>query len=201
MCRSVAVEKFARAALIAAGLLATAPSAAVADRICDELWFSRNWVMDQAGYCFGSALGRALFDNADCTGQQVTLTPAQTAFVTEIRHRETALGCSVNTAQTTLNMPDLALRKRLSVQPLPHEDFQGWGCLGYIGPQVRLHEAPDRASAQVGRITGGDWVSVGGFEAVNGWMYVLTYGPSWGSFLSGGWMPTEPMIRCEAEAG
>ena len=197
------MRRIAKVSIIAIGVLTVSSSVAIASRICDELWFTRNWVMDQTGYCFGSALGQAQFDNSDCAGQQITLTPVQRAFVTEIRRRESTLGCSVNTARSALDMPDLALRKRLERQPVRHEgdNMEGWGCLGYVGPQVRLHVGPSSTSAQVGRIEAGDWVGIGGHEAIDGWMYVLTYGPSWSAFRSAGWMPEGLTISCEAEAG
>ena len=36
---------------------------AAADERCHDLWFARNAIMDRAGYCFGSVLGQAVFDN------------------------------------------------------------------------------------------------------------------------------------------
>lgn len=194
---------FAKIAVSALVVLAASTSVAMADRVCDELWFTRNWVMHQAGYCFASPLGRAQFDNSDCSRQAIDLTPEQSAFVTEIRRREATFGCSVNTKRSTLEMPDLELRKRLERQPLPHEgdNMDGWGCLGYVGPEAALRAAPDATSAEVGRIASGDWVGVDGYQAVEGWLYVVAYGPSWETFRSGGWIPMGQAIRCELEAG
>ena len=47
------------------------PVTAVADALCDELWLTRNMVFDRAGYCFGSNLGEAIFDNSDCNSRGV----------------------------------------------------------------------------------------------------------------------------------
>lgn len=185
----------------AIAVLAASASAAFASRHCDELWFTRNWVMDQAGYCFGSALGQATFGNSDCLGEQIALSPAQTALVGEVRRIESIHGCSVDTGRAALDFPELPLRMRLTVQPMPHEEMLGWGCLGYAGREVALHAAPATGSAQVGRIDPGDWVSVGAYQPVDGWMYVSTHGQAWGSFRSGGWTPLETTMTCEQEAG
>ena len=40
-------------------LCALLASPAAASDVCDDLWFTRNLIMDRAGYCFGSVLGRA----------------------------------------------------------------------------------------------------------------------------------------------
>ena len=196
------MKRIARFFVSSAFVVATS-TAATASSICDDLWFTRNWVMSQAGYCFGSVLGMAQFDNTRCTGQNITLSPVQTAFVTEVRRRETVLGCSVDTGRTTLRIADVALRKRLQYQPMRHEgdNMEGWGCLGFVGPEVSLRSAPRVGAEQVGHIVAGDWVSIGGYEPVDGWTYVMTYEPNWGGFRSGGWMHLEQSIRCEAEAG
>lgn len=197
------MKRVAKFSIVTSVFLAASSTAATASRICDDLWFTRNWVMHQAGYCFGSILAQAQFDNSGCTGQQITLTPAQSAFVAEIQRRESVLGCSVNNSRSTLDMPDLALRKRLEHQPVRHEgdNMEGWGCLGYRGGPIALHAGPNVASKQVGRIDAGDWVGIGGHDTVDGWIYVTTHAPSWGKFRSGGWMLMGQTVSCDAEAG
>lgn len=197
------MKRVARFSILTTILFAASGTVATASRVCDDLWFTRNWVMHHAGYCFGSTLGQAQFDSSDCTGHQITLTPAQSAFVTDIQRREAALGCSVNTGRSTLDMPDMPVRNRLERQPVRHigDNMEGWGCLGYAGPQIALHAAPNVVSTQVGRIDSGDWIGIGGHEAVDGWVYVTTHGPSWSSLRSGGWMQMGQTISCEAEAG
>jgi len=54
-------------------LLAALAAPAAALEICDELWFTRNLIYDRAGYCFSSPLGRAVFDNSDCTGSALKI--------------------------------------------------------------------------------------------------------------------------------
>ena len=54
-------------------LLFLIASPAAASDVCHDLWFTRNLIMDRAGYCFGSMLGKATFDNSDCTGKNVSL--------------------------------------------------------------------------------------------------------------------------------
>ena len=43
------------------------PVQAWALEICDDLWLTRNLIFDRAGYCFGSVLGKSVFDNEGCT--------------------------------------------------------------------------------------------------------------------------------------
>ena len=135
--------------------------------------------------------------------QQVTLTPAQSDFVAEIQRLEAQLGCSVDTGRSTLDMPSVEIRLRLEQQPLPYvgDNEEGWGCLGYDGAGITLFSAPSTGSTPLGRIDTGAWIRVGGYQAVNGWQFVTTYGPSWNTFRSGGWMQPGIALSCQAEAG
>ena len=86
--------------LILALILLASPAAA-AD-VCDDLWFTRNLIMDRAGYCFGSALGQAVFDNGNCIGKSVSLSTQLQRQVAEIRELEKQIPCKVDTARTRL---------------------------------------------------------------------------------------------------
>ncbi len=96
----------------------------------------RNLIMDRAGYCFGSALGQALYDNGDCIGKQVSLSPAQSRQVQNIQRLEAEIGCKVNTGSRRLDLPNMELLRRLHDMPLP--DNGGWACIGWQGAAVPL---------------------------------------------------------------
>ena len=72
----------------------TLPIGAFAGETCEDLWFTRNLIMDRAGYCFGSALGQSLFDNGDCLGKSVVLDAASSRLVQELRAREAQFACT-----------------------------------------------------------------------------------------------------------
>lgn len=69
--------------LVAALSLFAAP--VLASDTCHDLWFTRNAIIDRAGYCFGSPLGQAIFDNTGCIGKSVNLPPQDARTVALIR--------------------------------------------------------------------------------------------------------------------
>lgn len=158
---------------VAALLSATLPAAAWTP--CEDLWFSRNDVFDRAGYCFSSALGKALFDNRDCTGSEVTLGPREQAFVDFIRMRETELGCAVDTTRTSLDIPNLELRRSLET-PVALSEFAS-ACIGWQGAPFDLRAGPNGASAVISQAMPGDQIAWE-YEAIDwpeGWSFVTLY--------------------------
>ena len=156
---------------------------AIADDICHDLWFTRNAIMDRAGYCFGSALGQAVFDNSDCTGKTVNLTRQTIDFVNRIKSQEAGFGCRVDTGQTVLDLDDLHIRRRLADLPL-RDEFES-ACIGWLGPETPLYAGHDLGSGQVGRIMPGDNISFA-FWPEGDWAYLTILAPDW-SVKSGGW--------------
>ncbi|EBA16598.1 hypothetical protein RSK20926_22774 [Roseobacter sp. SK209-2-6] len=61
--------------VFALSALPLSTTTAFADESCNDLWFTRNAIINQAGFCFGSNLGQALFDNGDCIAKSVPLSP------------------------------------------------------------------------------------------------------------------------------
>ncbi|MDJ0826635.1 MAG: DUF4453 domain-containing protein [Rhodobacter sp.] len=168
------------AAVLAAALLAAGPAAAL--EICDDLWFTRNLLFHQAGQCFGSALGQAVFGNEGCDASGVELGAAAKAMLAVIRAREAEWACSVDTSQTSLAVPELELR--MALEDLPVANGYESACVGWKGARLEL-----RAGRRVGAaVTGvalagdtllfqfddaGDWTFVelirGGAAAGSGW--------------------------------
>ena len=79
--------------VIAVALVAATPAAAAS---CGELWYARNAVYKQAGYCFKTARAIRAFGNAGCVYDYegaVPLTQQQRAYVANIVRQEQYQGC------------------------------------------------------------------------------------------------------------
>lgn len=82
-------------AAIAAGSLVVLPSAAMAAS-CYDLWYARNAIYDDNGYCFSTELGQETFDNSDCWTKHPHLSKKEQATVAAIQAQEKAKHCHVN---------------------------------------------------------------------------------------------------------
>jgi hypothetical protein len=167
-------------------VLAAMPAAAT--ELCEDLWFTRNQIMDRAGYCFGSTLGKAMFDNDGCTGKSVTLSAKAQQQVAEIRRLEGSLQCKVDTSRSALELVDLATRRQLIDLPI-HDEFES-GCIGWQEAPADLHAGHKSTSPVIGRIEPGDDVlySHYTYPPVEGWAYVTIWSGGWGDFKSAGWL-------------
>ncbi|GHF59990.1 DUF4453 domain-containing protein [Seohaeicola zhoushanensis] len=179
-------------------LLMLLPLPAFAIEGCEDVWFTRNLLMDRAGYCFTSPLGQAIFDNSDCTTQTVTLGEAAQSTIARIVSLEAEHGCRVDTNRTWLDMPDMAFRKVLTDLPI-RMDGQ-WGCLGWTGPVTPLYYGYHEPLHPIGQLSPGDYVMFE-HEAVGDWVYVVAQAPVWGAFRSAGWLYWPGRTPCASEAG
>lgn len=184
--------------LTAAFALCAAAGPVLASDACADLWFTRNAIMDRAGYCFGSVLGQTVFDNAGCSGKQVALQPQAARSVAHIQALEARIGCKVDTSRRHLALSDLFLRLRL--HDLPVRDEFASACLGWLGPAVPLHAGHGPHTPIVGQIAPGDYVRYGHLP-VGGWTYVTTSDAAW-QIRSGGWLDRSQVEeRCQDVAG
>lgn len=125
---------------------------------CDELWFMRNQIYANAGYCFSSPLGQVMFDNTNCTGTEVTLSSFEQALVDEYRALERSAGCAVDTSQT----------EPLSVYNLENRRAEPWlggensftMCVGWTGAAFPIYADPDPSATRLGEVVAGDNLSV-----------------------------------------
>jgi len=80
-----------------APILAAPPAQAQAQaQSCEELWYRRNSLYKQAGYCFRTARAIRTFGNAGCqydSEADVPLSARQRAIVARIAQEERDLGC------------------------------------------------------------------------------------------------------------
>jgi hypothetical protein len=151
---------------------------------CADLWFSRNQTINQAGYCFGSNLGQALFDNADCTGKNVSLSPAQSRIVAQIKAIEKTVGCKIDTKSRRIELDDLAIRQQLTIQPVLDE-FPS-GCVGWTGGQILLYAGTSNATRVIGSAQAGDNIYFT-HTPQDGYNYVTVTNSAY-ALKSGGWL-------------
>lgn len=181
--------------------LALLTGPASAGDYCDELWYTRNAIMYQAGYCFGSVLGQAVFGTGPCIGTSVTLSPEDTQTVARLRATEKELSCRVDTKQSHLDLDDLFIRRQLWDVPIP-EDRQS-ACIGWMGPDVTLHAGQGSDTPVVGSIMPGQTVSYGHWPD-EGWIYVTVseHGDNMPA-ISAGWMNYERLgeVPCQDYQG
>ena len=171
---------------------------------CADLWFSRNAMLDKAGYCFSTPLGKALFDNSDCNTKQPKLTPevkAQIAIIRKLeRAGEDALyeACNIDTGQQNLDLPDIEFRKQLDFQPATDGDVSF--CLGYVGPDIPLYAAPWNGARRTGVIRGGDNLSLAHLDW-KGWSFSIVFQQN--TTIGLGWYrgPIANMSQCKQWAG
>jgi hypothetical protein len=158
---------------MALALTTTSAQAQMADDYCNDYWFVRNQAFDQAGYCFGSPLGQALFDNSDCLGKNVALSPRNQALVNRIADIEKRGGCNVDTSRTSLPIPLIALRLQLS-DLAARDEHTGAGCFGWTGVGFVLWSGYGANRAAISEVKPGDDLIFLTYEpdAPQDWYYV-----------------------------
>ncbi|GKY88840.1 DUF4453 domain-containing protein [Sinisalibacter aestuarii] len=142
-------------AALALALAASPASAQIVDEYCNDYWLVRNQAFNMAGYCFGSALGQALFDNSDCIGQDVALSPRNQTLVARIRDIEGRGGCHVDTSRTSLPIPLTGLRLQLT-DLAARDEHSGAGCFGWTGAGFTLWSGFRADRAPLGAVQPGD---------------------------------------------
>ena len=145
------------------------PVQAWALEICDDLWLTRNLIFDRAGYCFGSVLGKSVFDNEGCTPGVPELAEADQALVNRIRNMETEWECDVDSSQEFLAVPSLGLRVGLVDLPIA-TGFES-SCIGWKGGRLPLRVERDPDGLLSGAARDGDDLAFQ-FEDVDGWSFV-----------------------------
>ncbi|MEP4036017.1 DUF4453 domain-containing protein [Pseudophaeobacter sp.] len=163
--------------------LAVLPSLVAADEFCEDLWFTRNAIMNRAGYCFGSNLGRAIFDNTDCLGKNVRLNRGDQETVATLQSMEHDNDCRVDTSQSQLSLKDLKHRHALWF--LPIRDLSESACIGWLGDQAGLRAGPTLDAPIIGKIAPGDTIGYSYLPHAN-WDYVQVFDSNW-NFKSAGW--------------
>ncbi len=155
------------ALLLACGI--AAPAAAL--NICDELWFTRNLAFDRAGYCFGSPLGQAVFDNSNCTTHDPVASRADQVVVDQVLEIEAEWECHIDTHRRSLDIPFLDLRRQMADLPVPH-GYES-ACIGWRGTSMTLHSARSDKAAITGIIASGEDILFQFLEQ-DGWTFLIS---------------------------
>ncbi|MHA3914873.1 DUF4453 domain-containing protein [Halovulum sp. GXIMD14793] len=170
-------------------------AAAQANTLCDDLWLSRNAVFDEAGFCFRSPLGRALFDAQGCSDQPPAFSAAQQDTISQISAQEAAAACDIDVNRLSLEISDVAWRLQLDHQPIALP--AGQICHGFVGAEQPLRAAPaSEATANLGTVKPGARLQLS-HQPVEGWHYVTVATDK--SVVAGGWMIVDQVV-CEARA-
>jgi hypothetical protein len=184
-----------------AAIVAAPAFGQMVDDYCNDYWFVRNQIFDKAGYCFSSPLGRASFDNSDCTGKDVRLSAADQALVARIKDIETRGGCHVDTSRTSLPIPLIWLRLQLT-DLAARDEYSGYGCFGYKGPGVMLWAGHSESGVPISEVRPGDDLTYlyDTTTAPPGWTYVEVERD--GVPVGLGWIHQPiPSGLCSSEAG
>lgn len=140
---------------------------------CDDLWFTRNLIIDRTGYCFGSPLGQSVFDNADCTTKSPQLGPDDAKKVALVKKREVFWECKIDISRKSLDLDMLQARMQLQDLPVVNEN-NFTACLEWQGPEIALKAAHNSSFGHIGKIMKGDELFFY-YDDVGKWMFVSAY--------------------------
>lgn len=169
-----------------------------ASTACDDLWLARNTIFDLHGYCFGSTLGKSIFDNIDCNTVNPKLAPTVEKRIQQLWQRAKLLSCDTDQGRTTISVYNIEQRKRLIHQPIASETESA--CIGYKGLPFYLYNAPNEGALKIGLIEQGD--DIGWFhDDENQWSFMTVLNKENGSTPISGWSREDAIPNCEASAG
>lgn len=72
--------------------LASGVQPAFAD-VCYDLWYERNSIYNDNGFCFQTRDGRNTFDNSDCYTDDPDFTRGEQRRIQQIKRQENEYGC------------------------------------------------------------------------------------------------------------
>lgn len=180
------------------------PVAAQSQAFCQELWLSRNTVMDRAGQCFGSTLGQAVFDNSDCVEGDIRLNPLDAELVRVAQDIEQWAQCDVDTDVERLMIDVLPFHARLmELFTVPVRIDGEFGCTGYLGEPVPLHAGISNNTTVIGMVEPGHTITMSHNPVRGGWQY-LEVSDADGMLVAHGWaqgLPGDPDQICSFSAG
>lgn len=193
-----------RFALLCALMGLATPASAQNSAFCQELWLSRNTVMDRAGQCFNTPLGQAAFDNTGCVDGDTRLNPMDAEIVRMAQETEAWAGCQVNTQAGQLSVDVQPFRARLQqLVTIPVRADSEHGCRGYGGQPVSLHAGTSANTTVIGTLVAGQGFSFSHITMRGGWEYLEVYDPS-SILVAHGWTRTDletMVVSCAFVAG
>jgi hypothetical protein len=178
--------------------LILAGSSTHASIACDDLWLARNAIFDLHGYCFGSTLGKSIFDNNGCSSVDPELAPELKKRVQLLWHRAKQLSCDTDQWRTSILIYNIEQRKTLLHQPVASETESA--CIGYTGLPFRLYDAPNGDANNIGSVEQGD--DIGWFhDDEKNWSFMTVLDKENGSTPISGWSREQAFPNCEVAAG
>ncbi|MGV6811562.1 MAG: DUF4453 domain-containing protein [Brevirhabdus sp.] len=179
-----------RTAILSTALICIGSTASA---LCEDAWYLRNLAFDRAGYCFGSTLGKSVFDPS-CTTKSPTLDAWDMRMVETHKRLEKSNACRINTKGRELASSLVGKLDQVDLLPTLSE-FES-SCLGYMGPAVTMTGGIGmQHSYPTGTIEAGDVVYFR-FESWGGFEFVETE-------TAAGWIPEGSITvdSCAAFAG
>lgn len=180
------------------------PASAQNSAFCQEIWLSRNTVMDRAGQCFATTLGQATFDNSDCVEGDIRLNPLDAEIVRMAREVEVWANCRVDTGAERLDPGALPFHARLmELFTVPVRADTEHGCLGYQGTPIALYAGISTSMTVLGRVEPGQSFSMSHQPLRGGWEY-LEVRDADGTPVAHGWaqgVPDDMGGICDLAAG
>lgn len=171
---------------------------AFANSACDDLWLSRNVIYDLHGYCFGSTLGKKIFDNTGCTTVEPELPAELNERVQRLWARAEKMSCAANQGRSSISVYNLESRKSLLYQPVASETESA--CLGFQENPIALYDAPIGDAIHIGTVNTGDdiaWFH----QDENNWAFITILKRADGSTPISGWSKQREFPKCDAAAG
>jgi YARHG domain len=80
--------------LIGLTLVALTLSSPAMAAFCPDLWFERNAIYDENGFCFKTEKGKATFDNSDCWTSKPKFSKSEWNRIKAIKRQEKLEGCT-----------------------------------------------------------------------------------------------------------
>ncbi|WP_293573721.1 DUF4453 domain-containing protein [Phaeobacter sp.] len=151
---------------------------------CEDLWFTRNLIMDRAGLCFASELGQRVFGNQGCLGTSVLVDAKAARLLQALRGREQLLNCQIDTSAQGLRLPDASWRMLMIDLPVASQSASI--CIGWRADPAPLHSGRDSSSARVGIVRPNDTLRYR-HDPVGNWHYVTVHDSRW-RLKAAGWL-------------
>jgi hypothetical protein len=84
--------RFSTLSILAVVGVVTSVQPAFAD-VCYDLWYERNSIYNDNGYCFNTRDGQDTFDNGDCYTDNPDFTRREQRRIQQIKRQENDYGC------------------------------------------------------------------------------------------------------------
>jgi len=169
-----------------------------ANSACDDLWFARNTIYDLHGYCFGSTLGKKIFDNEGCTTVEPELPRDLEERVQKLWSQAETMKCDPAQGRSKISVYNVPSRKGMAYQPIA--SLTESACIGLQSNPIELYDAPKDTSVKVGVAAVGDdlaWLH----QDEDEWSFVTILKTANGSTPISGWSKKGTAPKCDTFAG